>query len=63
MMAAKIVDVEDLDIKNRTDKAILVDDGKVSVWLPLSQVEVEEYRDGTYTVTLPEWLAKDKGLI
>jgi hypothetical protein len=63
MMAAKIVDVEDLDIKNRTDKAILVDDGKVSVWLPLSQVEVEENRDGTYTVTLPEWLAKDKGLI
>lgn len=35
-------------------------------WLPLSQIEVEpeDYNAGdAVTVTLPEWLAMDKGLI
>lgn len=51
-----------------TEKAILFSDTadkKDAVWLPKSQVEFE--RDGSQerfvTVTLPEWLAKDKGLI
>lgn len=33
------------------------------IWLPLSQIEVEENRDGTCTVQMPEWLALDKELI
>lgn len=49
-----------------TDKAVCVtDDGKREVWLPLSQIEIER-KPGTtdlYEVTLPTWLAKDKGLI
>ncbi|TXH43280.1 MAG: hypothetical protein E6Q97_34270 [Desulfurellales bacterium] len=34
-------------------------DKEVWVWLPTSQIE--NNNDGTFT--LPEWLAKDKGLI
>jgi hypothetical protein len=48
-----------------TGKAVLVsDDGeeKNAKWLPLSQVEIEPKR-GTpfFVVTLPEWLATQKG--
>lgn len=32
-------------------------------WLPLSQIEVEEMPDGSAIVTMPEWLATEKGLI
>lgn len=50
-----------------TDKAYGVDAGMVSLktgepvltWLPKSQVE--NNRDGTFAI--PEWLAKEKGLI
>lgn len=51
-----------------TDKAILFSDTadkKDGVWIPKSQCEFEH--DGGQarfiTVTLPEWLAKEKGLI
>ena len=46
--------------------ALLVsDDGDKSqaVWLPKSQVAVEPASGGAIVVTLPEWLAHDKGLI
>ncbi len=51
----------------RTEKAILVSDSgdkKDAIWLPLSQVtvhntEVNFIRD----IIIPEWLAKEKGLI
>lgn len=33
------------------------------VWLPKSQIEVEELKGSVCEVTLPEWLANDKGLI
>lgn len=50
-----------------TDKAILVSEtGEKSdaVWLPKSQVEIENDGHKNFiTVTMPEWLAKDKGLI
>lgn len=50
------------EVMRETDKAVLVsetgekDDG---VWLPKSQIEIND--DGT--ISLPEWLAMDKGLI
>lgn len=63
----------------KTDSAVLVSDGRTDhkpQWLPLSQVEVEEtgrtehvWNDDRRSyapvvkVTLPEWLARDKGLI
>ena len=50
-----------------TDKAILVsddDDKDNAVWLPKSQIEIENDGHKNFiTVTMPSWLAKDKGLI
>lgn len=55
-------------IVRRTDKAVGVTDGTIDmdldgkdkiVWLPKSQIEIND--DGT--ITMPEWLAKEKGLI
>lgn len=46
------------EIRHETEKAYLIFDGTKEVWLPKSQVEVE---DGE--VTMPEWLAMEKGLI
>ena len=47
-----------------TDRAILVtQDDKEKIWLPKSQIEFEPNNDGTITVTLPEWLAREKELI
>ena len=60
-------DLVDIACTVRCDrgKAVAVADGTEEAgrekwfWLPKSQVEVND--DGT--VTMPEWLAKDKGLI
>ena len=50
-----------------TDKAILVSETgekENAVWLPKSQVEIENDGHANFvTVTLPQWLAKDKGFI
>ena len=49
-----------------TDRAIRVsDDGedRNAVWLPKSQIEIGELKAGYVEVTLPEWLAIDKGLV
>lgn len=54
---------------HQTEKAILVSDTGESSrgkWLPKSQVEFafeDPKRRDLIVVTLPEWLAQDKGLI
>lgn len=54
-------------LHHETDRAVLVsDDGeeKHAVWLPKSQIEYEKAKSpGHVVVTLPEWLATDKGLV
>lgn len=46
-------------LQHETERAFLIDaGGEKPVWVPKSQCEFE---DGT--LTLPEWLAKDKGMI
>lgn len=55
---ARLTDVA-AEIKRETEKALLLSDGATEAWVPKSQVE--DNRDGTFT--MPEWLAKDKGLI
>lgn len=47
------------ECRAQTEKAVQFFDGDKLVWLPLSQIEVND--DGT--VTMPEWLAVDKGLV
>lgn len=50
---------------HRTDKAVLVKETEDSepIWLPLSQVEIDGEPGDIGEVTLPEWLAVEKGLI
>jgi hypothetical protein len=52
--------------KHITDRAVLVNDGDKDVWLPLSQVEYDfcDTEPGeAIEIIVPEWIAKDKGLI
>lgn len=41
------------------------DDGEKihAKWLPRSQIEIEAGEGGEATITLPEWLAIEKGLV
>lgn len=61
----ELVDIT-CEVRKETDKGLAIWDGEedkdgkeVWTWLPKSEVEVND--DGT--ITLPEWLAKNKGLI
>lgn len=59
-------DVIDITVTKlaETDAAVKVCDGdEVGVWLPKSQIEIEPAKGGLFTVTLPEWLATNKGLV
>lgn len=63
-MKSNIVDI-DLHLHHETDRAVLVSetgDKNDAVWLPLSQIEIES-ESGFIVVSLPEWLAQEKGLI
>lgn len=53
------------EIKWETDNAYLVFDGDNEIWIPKSQVKEKRRigRDGDYEFTIPEWLAKEKGII
>lgn len=58
MPDSKLTDIA-AELRHETPRAYLVYDGAQEVWLPKSQCEMND--DGTFT--LPEWLAKEKGLI
>lgn len=47
------------ELRGETDLAYRIFDGDQTVWVPKSQVERND--DGTFA--MPEWLAKEKGLI
>lgn len=61
-----IIDIE-VQIHHQTDRAILAsDDGNKdnAKWLPLSQIEVCSVNKPPYAiVSMPEWLAIEKGLV
>jgi hypothetical protein len=60
-MKSDLVDIACI-IRHETPRAWLVDcGGKEPVWIPKSQAEVDTDR-GTI-ITMPEWLATEKGLI
>lgn len=46
-----------------TERAIKLDDGTKIEWLPRQFLEIEEKSDGLVEVTMPVWLATDKGFI
>ena len=49
--------------KAETNLALLIEFAEGEVWLPKSQLEDWPDKDEYGLVILPEWLAKDKGLI
>ena len=64
-MRSNLIDI-DVEVVHRTEKAVLVHTGNKdeSVWIPLSQCEIEPSGfGGIETLTLPEPLALEKGLI
>lgn len=53
-----------IEVKTRTQKALLVTDGQVECWIPRSQIS--DYvgdEDSPETIFISEWLANEKGLI
>lgn len=63
-MKSDLIDIQ-MTIHHQTDRAILAsDDGdrERAVWLPLAQIEVAPGSRG-HDVTMPEWLAVEKGLV
>jgi len=65
-MKSDLVDLEvHIERDEPIDKAVLVKlDGK-KFWLPRSQIEIEYagQDERSATVTLPEWLAIEKGMV
>jgi hypothetical protein len=62
-MKSNLIEVS-VKIYAETEKAILVsDDDKKKIWLPKSQIEIYLEKGGIATITGPEWLFLDKGLI
>jgi hypothetical protein len=62
---SSLVDIAAIVIERRPT-SIWINAGDTKAWLPLSQVEVdpEDASAGhAVQVVLPEWLAKEKGLI
>lgn len=50
----------------QTDRAIFVSevgDERDAVWIPLAHIEVNPRKGNIVEVTMPEWLAKEKGLV
>lgn len=65
MFKSELVDLT-MQVHMKTERAILVsDDGDrdKAVWLPLSQIETEPKSASVVIITLPVWLAHEKGLI
>ena len=58
MSDPRLIDLA-LEFRHETPKAYLIYDGGQEVWLPKSLVEYDT-RDKVFT--MPDWLAKDKGL-
>lgn len=64
-MRSNVIDLT-VELLHETAAAVRVTDSTPDkgVWLPKSQIEVEHSdKAGIVVVTLPEWLAVDKGLV
>ena len=61
-MKSDLVDIA-CTVRTETARAWLINDGTREVWVPKSQVEVEIVGTKSAIATMPEWMAKEKGLI
>jgi hypothetical protein len=60
-------DTYTLTVKAKTNKALLLSDGKIEEWFPISRLgfymELEEVKVGNeYEFVIENWIAYDKGL-
>lgn len=69
MTRGNLIDAEVI-YQHQTEKAVCVREveGGPDIWLPLAQVEIEAKdgeprRGGIVTLTAPDWLLIDKGLM
>lgn len=61
---SQLLDIE-VTIHRETEKAIKVSSADAvsdEVWLPLSQVEINTRHGDSAEITLPRWLAEERGL-
>lgn len=61
---SELVDLE-VYVHAESEKAIKVssdDTGGEEVWLPLSQIEINHRQGDTAEITVPRWLAEQRGL-
>lgn len=64
-MRSDVIDI-DVHVHVKTERAVLISetgDRDAAEWVPLSQVEVEMTSGHTARVTMPEWLAIEKGFV
>lgn len=61
MSEQELVDIPFDEIVHQTTKATLFDVGDEEVWLPKS--EIREIDEAEKHVTIPVWLATEKGLV
>lgn len=59
-MSNNLIPIDDIVVVHKTEKAVLIDNGKKKTWLPLSIVELSE--DET-SILVPYNKALDEGLI
>lgn len=67
MSASEFVHLEDCDILNVTDRAILIRFKSETHWIPVSQLaDGEDHNfekgDREITVSISEWIAEQKGI-
>ena len=65
-MKADLVDLTlHVVCRSRSGKALQVYDASPDekVWLPISEIETEPLRDDLAIITMPRWIAREKGLI
>lgn len=66
MTASGYIHLDVSEIKRVTEKAMLVRVDGEEHWLPLSQVaDADDYNEGDVncTVSITEWIAREKGLM
>jgi len=52
------------EIKNESDLAYMVYDGDSITWIPKSQVmKLKPVKNSDFIITIPEWLAIEKGIV
>lgn len=59
----EIVEITIDKVLTETNKAVLVKIDEDELWLPKSQIELDENSNGVSIAQMPEWLAINKGLV